>query len=268
LSFSSIDGSGGPGRRPTAAAPTAPAAPVTQTYGTDPGKLPDPFPHSPSVTFTSPDLIGSFSSPDFVNNYAPESVRNSILTQLAKGGGNVSSSTAGLRTAGTTPPQIDVNSLYQKALANMGFNTLDNSLQKAREQLIARFGDSSLASLAGFGLDPQAAAFAQQNYLSGNSDLSRLDKQRDQQRRAVINRLASHGILFSGDLGYGLNQAEQAYGNSRYDLTNQYLDKLQQLLEQTLQAKQQARQNVANSLISAFGQQVQNPEDLIGLYGG
>jgi hypothetical protein len=172
--------------------------------------------------------------------------------------------------APSTPqaPFVDLNALLQKALSQMGFSQLDSSLQKAREQLITKFGDSSLAGLAGFGLDPQAGAFAQQNYMSGNADLARLDKQRDKNKQAVINRLAAHGILFSGDLGHGLNEAESQYGNSRYDLTNSYLQQLQALLDNTLQQKQSLRSNVVNALLSAYGNQTQNPDELVGLYGG
>jgi hypothetical protein len=179
-----------------------------------------------------------------------------------------------LNLSGYTPPSppkmptVDVNSLLQQALANMGYSQLDSSLQRQREQLIGRFGDPALASLAGFGLDPQAGAFAQQNYLSGNADLARLDKQRDKNKQAVINRLAGHGLLFSGDLGHGLSDAESQYGNARYDLTQTYLQKLSDLLNSTLQQKQQLRSGVVNALLSAYGSQIQNPEDLIGLYGG
>jgi hypothetical protein len=94
---------------------------------------------------------------------------------------------------------------------------IDAWLRQAAQDAIVKFGDPALASMAGFGLDPQAAAFAQQNYLSGNADLARLDKSHNLARQAVINRLASHGILNSGDLGYGEGQADETYGNQVYD---------------------------------------------------
>lgn len=259
MSFAQIDG-GGPGGY---AAPRPPV--VTDSYG-----------HVPTPT-GSQNVPGLGPVPTFEGapiappQELPTSYHGEVPSGYVAPAGFTPPPVTGFTPQQAPPPKtqsIDINSLLQKALANMGYSQLDSSLQTAREQLITRFGDANLANLAGFGLDPQAGAFAQQNYLSGNADLARLDKQNAANKKGVIDRLVSHGILNSGDLGYGLNQAESQYGNSRYDLTQSYLQKLSDLLTSTLQQKQTLRSNVVNALLSAYGSQIQNPDQLIGLYGG
>lgn len=272
MAFSDVGGGGGP---------LGHAAPKSPNFGI-PTKVSGTFNPAPPVvtqiTGTPPPQIGSHNVPGLgqVPDFGPLP-QPDLPTTFHGGtpaGYNVPAGFSPPPVSGFTPPAasapppIDFNALLQKALANLGFSNIDSSLQKAREQLITRFGDASLASMAGFGIDPQAGAFAQQNYLSGNADLARLDKQREQNKQAVINRLASHGLLFSGDLGHGLGEAESQYGNARYDLTQGYLQQLQALLDNALQQKQQLRQNTVNSLLSLYGSQVQDPSQLIGLYGG
>jgi hypothetical protein len=112
--------------------------------------------------------------------------------------------------------------------------------------------------MAGFGLDPQAAAFARQNYLSGNAELARLDKAHQMNRMAIINRLAAHGLLTSGETGYENSQEDQGYGNNVYDAQQKALadilgyrqganSQIQNLHAQTLSALQQAYQNYVNN---------------------
>ena len=150
---------------------------------------------------------------------------------------------------------------YQAALAmeQAGLGQLDSSLKAARERAIIDFGDPSLANMAGFGLDPQAAAFAKQNYLSGNAQLARYDKQHDLMRQAVINRLASHGILASGDLGYGVGQADQQYGNSLYDARSKLLDYLNGLTSQDNAQRQNLHGSVISALQNAWSNFLQQP---------
>jgi hypothetical protein len=175
-----------------------------------------------------------------------------------------------------TPPPVlpqftssnDPNVADSLALEQQGLGQLDAALKSAREKAIIGFGDPSLANEAGFGLDPQAGAFAQQNYLSGNSTLSRLDKQHTLARQAVINQLASHGILNSGDLGYQEGNADQNYGNQVYDAKNSILDYLSNLLSSynqnrtnLHQATIAARQNALNAFAS-------NPDAYAQFFGG
>ena len=105
--------------------------------------------------------------------------------------------------------------------------------------------------MAGFGFDPQAAAFAQQNYLSGNADLAKLDKSHNLARQAVINRLASHGILNSGHLGYGEGEADQQYGNQVYDNRTALLNLLRGFQSQVLTGKQKNQQLLSDAKFAA-----------------
>lgn len=162
--------------------------------------------------------------------------------------------------APVVPPSFasDPNVALAKALENQGIGSLDAWLRSAREQAIIQSGDPALAAQAGFGLDPQAGAFAQQNYLSGNADLARVKRAQDLAHQAIINKLAAHGIIRSGDLGYLEGQSNIDFGNQEYDvrqavlnklsdLMKQYLDQKQALQQSTLSAYQQAYQNAASS---------------------
>lgn len=155
---------------------------------------------------------------------------------------------------------------YQAALAQqqLGLAQLQNNLKAAQEQALIQFGDPNAASWAGFGLDPQAADFAKQNYLSGNATLARLDKQHDLTRKAVIDRLAGSGLLFSGDTGYQEGQADQAYGNDVYDARQKVLQLLNGYQNQYLNAAQNSQSSLLNALLAAFSSYAQNP----GAYGG
>jgi hypothetical protein len=160
-------------------------------------------------------------------------------------------------------PETDPGVIAARAAENLGVSQLDANQAEARRQAIIRFGDPALATEAGFGLDPQAASFAQQNYLSGNADLARLDKQHQLATQAVVNALASHGILASGDLGYREGQENQAYGNNVYDARSKVLDYLRGLNETYLDRKNQLRQATVAALQNAAQFAYANP----GLYG-
>jgi hypothetical protein len=149
---------------------------------------------------------------------------------------------------------FDTDPGYQMALAQeqAGLSSVDANEKAARERAIIGFGDPALADLAGFGLDPQAADFARQNYLSGNATLSRLDKEKDDKRRAIINALAGHGILESGDLGYQEGQASLTYGQNVYDARNKVLDYLRQVDQDAQDRKNALRQSVVAALQNAF----------------
>lgn len=161
------------------------------------------------------------------------------------------------------PPQYsfdtDPSVALARALENQGIGQLDAWLKSAREQAIIQSGDPALASIAGFGLDPQAGVFAQQNYLSGNADLARVARARDLAKKAIINRLASRGLLRSGDLGYLEGQANIDYGNQEYDVRQNVLKKLADLMAQYLQQKQALKQNTVSAYQSAFNNVANNP---------
>jgi hypothetical protein len=99
----------------------------------------------------------------------------------------------------------------------LGLPSINSNLSNLIAQRIVAYGDPSLAAQAGFGLDPQSAAFARQNYLSGNGQLARLDKAHALARQTIINTLAAHGLIDSGETGYQEGNADQSYGNQVYD---------------------------------------------------
>lgn len=154
------------------------------------------------------------------------------------------------------------------ALEQQGISQLDANLNAARQQAIIGFGDPALAGLAGFGLDPQAGAFAQQNYLSGNSTLARLDKQHKLGAQSVINQLVSHGLLNSGDLGYGEGQENQAYGNNVYDAQQSVLQQLAGLYNNYLTSRYGLESNANSAQLQALQSFLANPDAYATLLSG
>jgi hypothetical protein len=156
---------------------------------------------------------------------------------------------------------------YQAALAQeqLGLSQNNAALKNLIQQRIISYGDPNLASMAGFGLDPQAAAFARQNYLSGNSQLARIDKQHKDNLQAIINQLAAHGILFSGDTGYRSGQEDQSYGNNVYDAQQAALADILGYRQSNLQQNQALHQSVIDALQNAYQTYLNHPE--LGGYG-
>jgi hypothetical protein len=159
---------------------------------------------------------------------------------------------------------------YQAALnaEQLGLSQLDAQLLAARNRAVIEFGDPALAGLAGFGLDPQSADFAKQNYLSGNSTMSRLDKSRDEKKRAIINALAGRGILFSGETGYQEGEASGEYGRNVYDARNKVLDALRTVQEGYLDRKTALHDRVVQAMQQAYYFAMQNGQMFQGAGGG
>lgn len=164
----------------------------------------------------------------------------------------------------TSPFDSDPGYAAQRAAEQLGIPSINNNLNNLIAQRIVAYGDPALAAQAGFGLDPQAAAFAQQNYLSGNGQLARLDKAHAQARQTIINTLAAHGLIDSGDTGYQIGNADQTYGNGVYDAQQQALADIlgyrnnaqtqrDALHAATIQALEGAFTNYANNP-AAYGQ--------------
>lgn len=197
-----------------------------------------PTPNSPvnpyvaSVTGTSGNYVPGFSSDTGVTDYngfinatvgAPPGTATPNTPVYGSGGPPATAPTTPTVQPSPSPFDTDPGYAAAKAAEQLGIPSINTSLQNLIAQRIASYGDPHLAEMAGFGLDPQSAAFAQQNYLSGNAQLARLDKAHTQARQAVINQLAGHGLLFSGDTGYQTGQADQTYGNNVYDAQQQAL---------------------------------------------
>lgn len=117
----------------------------------------------------------------------------------------------------TSPFDTDPGYAAARAAEQLGIPSINTNLQNLIAQRLVAYGDPSFAAQADFGLDPQAAAFARQNYLSGNAQLARIDKGHSAARTAIINQLASHGLIDSGETGYQVGNADRSYGNQVYD---------------------------------------------------
>lgn len=156
---------------------------------------------------------------------------------------------------------------YSAALAQeqLGISQNNAALNNLIAQRIISYGDPGLASMAGFGLDPQAAAFAKQNYLSGNGQLARIDRQHQLNLQAIINRLAGHGLLDSGETGYQTGQEDQGYGNTVYDAQQQALADILGYRQQTLQQNRSLQDAVVQALQQAYQNYLNHPE--LGGYG-
>jgi hypothetical protein len=168
------------------------------------------------------------------------------------------------------PPNFWTNPGVQNAqnAENLGLSQLEAMLKQAREQMIIRFGDPALAGLAGFGLDPQAGTFAQQNYLSGNADLAKIDRAQQQRRKAIVDRLAGRGIIDSGDLGYLQGEANTTYGNEVYDARQQVLAKLNELMSNYLGQKNQLHSGTLDAYQAAYQSFLANPDLYLATFGG
>jgi hypothetical protein len=151
---------------------------------------------------------------------------------------------------------------YAAALAaeQLGLPRIDNDTNNLIAQRIVAYGDPNLATMAGFGLDPQSAAFARQNYLSGNGTLARLDKAHAQARQAIINQLAAHGLIDSGETGYQEGNADQTYGNQVYDAQQQALADILGYRNAAQQQRDALHNASIAALENAFQIMSQNPQ--------
>ena len=125
-------------------------------------------------------------------------------------------------------------------------------------QRLLALGDSSLAGK--YGVDP---AMVQANYNSGNAALARLDQTHQQNLKAIINQLASRGLVFSGDTGYQTVQEDRNYGNTKYDAEQSALADILGYRQSALQQQQQLHQSVSDALENAYQNALNHPE----LYG-
>lgn len=230
----------------------SPAAPTT---------APAPAPPSPSPTVG--DLLGSF------QNY------NAFTGPPLPGSAGAVAAAGGPPVPPVQPPTQNLQGLVNGfpgvsnalALEQEGLSQLDANLNQQRQQAIINFGDPALAQLAGFGLDPQAGAFAQQNYLSGNATLARLDKAHQLAAQGVINTLASHGLLNSGDLGYQEGQENQNYGNNVYDAQQSVLQQLASLYNNYLTSRYGLENNANQAQLDALTSYLSNPDAYASLVG-
>lgn len=166
-------------------------------------------------------------------------------------------------TGGGAPTQnvfsSDPGVAYALQQEQAGIPRITSQLASLVAQRIANYGDPSIAAMAGFGLDPQSAAFAKQNYLSGNAELARIDTAHKQNLQRVINTLAGHGLVFSGDTGYQTGLEDRNYGNTVYDAQQKALSDVLGLIQNSESQKQQLENNLTNAYEQAYQTYVSNP---------
>lgn len=181
----------------------------------------------------------------------------------------------GVPNAGAPPPQqfnpsaylTDPGYLAALNAQQQGDAQLQAQLRNQIQQAIIQYGDPSLASQADFGLDNQSAAFAKQNYLSGNSTKARIDKANQDALRGIVNTLAGHGLLFSGDYGYDNQQQATTYGNQIYDAQQAVLNAIAGYRSTALSQEQGLQQSVVAALEQAYTNMV-NQQIANGGYTG
>jgi hypothetical protein len=167
---------------------------------------------------------------------------------------------------GSAVSNYDVNTdpAYQAALAaiNRGGGDIDSSLGKGLSSLLINYGSPALASQLsqyGYSANPNDAAAAQANYGAGNAILARLDQTHDLSRQGVVNTLAAHGLINSGDTGYKLGQADQDYGHNVYDATQNVHGQAYNLQQTALNQKASLQQQAQQALQAAWANFTANP---------
>src|SRR5215831_14437185 len=183
------------------------------------------------------------------------------------GGGGGGGGDGGGGGAPSAPPprapfDFNTDPGYLAALAaeQAGGAQADAALRAAREQALVRFGDPGLAGAFGLdGVDPLTAAMAQQATSSGISTLAQLQRQRDLDQQTIVNSLAAHGLINSGDLGWRSGQNQQDYGTALYNAQQGVLDTLAQNARDTALQKQQLHTNTVNAITSAYNTYVNDP---------
>lgn len=174
------------------------------------------------------------------------------------GGGSATTPSYG-GGGGYSGGSYDINSdpgvLAARAAYNQGVTNLDAWLRGQREGAFVDFGDPNLV-IPGWNVDPNTAAMAKQNYASGNSILSRIDTSHTNAARSIINTLAAHGILNSGDLGYRQGVENQAYGNNVYDARKNLLGALNQDYQSYLDRKNSLQDAITQAIQGAYANQM------------
>lgn len=169
----------------------------------------------------------------------------------------VAAPAAPTQTQQATNP-FDTDPAYLAALAaeQQGIQAADAALRAAQEQAIVGFGDPGLADALGISVSPQTRQAAEQN---PHSTVKRLGEQRDEGQRGIVNNLAAHGILFSGDLGYKTGENQKQYARNVYDQQQSLLGSLGQIGRDTLAQKQTLHQGTVSALEGAYTRAIQNP---------
>jgi len=134
---------------------------------------------------------------------------------------------------------------------------IDQQTTDALSRLLVQYGDPNIAN--GLNLGPSVGAEASANTNAGISTLAQLNHQHDLNRRAVVNALAAHGILNSGDTGYRLGEEDRSYGIANANAHQSLMDAISQAQNQGLASKATLQNNVLAALENAFQNYITNP---------
>jgi hypothetical protein len=219
----------------------------------------------PKAAPFSPTSITPVAEPGMTGYTGPTETQANTIGKIYGQTGNYGQAVA--QTMGTrSPSPLDTDPRVAAALAaeQLGIPAINADRDSRIAQRIAAYGDPHLADMAGFGLDPQAAAFARQNYLSGNGELARIDKSHNLARQAIINRLAGRGLLYSGDTGYLSGQEDQQYGNTVYDAQQKVLADILGLRQAALEKSKGLHDSTVAAYGAAYDYALEHPELFAG----
>jgi hypothetical protein len=163
-------------------------------------------------------------------------------------------------TFANNPFETDPGYMSALAAEQQGGQQIDAALKAAQEQSLVQYGDPSIAKSLGLSLDPTTAAAAAANPYSTVKGIGRAHEQNQSQ---IVNYLAAHGMVNSGDLGYRTGLEATNYGQNLYDAGQQLTQYLGGLSRDAVAQKQGLRGNTTSALGSAYDRYVSNP----ALYG-
>jgi hypothetical protein len=170
-------------------------------------------------------------------------------------GGSGGSSTGGLAS---NPFLTDPGYLSALSAEQTGSQQADNALRAAQEQAIVQFGDPSLAQAAGISVSPLTAAAAAANTAAGTSTVAGLQRTRDDNQTNILDSLAAHGALQSGQTGYATTRNQQAYGQDLYGGLQTALSGLNTAAATDVSTKQGLRSDTTRALTGAYDTMVAN----------
>jgi hypothetical protein len=166
-------------------------------------------------------------------------------------------------TPGYTPNYKDLILHDPSYLSYQNNATLDVNQAAARRKaalqaLVVRYGGVGGLKDTYGDIDQTTQDLASRNEFS---DTSRIKRNYDQGVEAFKKGLSARGGLSSGDLGYGLDQADYARGASEYDLGQEFQGAAQMAVNDYLGVESGARQAEPGAIAQAEGNVFANPQN-------
>ena len=140
--------------------------------------------------------------------------------------------------------------------STMDVNQAAAARRAALQQLVIRYGGTGKLQDAYGDIDEPTRELAQRNEFS---DLARLRRNYEQGVDAFKKHLAGRGGLQSGELQYGLDQADYARGAGEYDLGQEFMNAAQMALNNYLGVESQARHGQVGAIGAAQAGVFANP---------